>query len=270
MGSFAYGQDQDFIIFPHQLHLEDLELVCDLCHEGVSGSVSLATRLLPEKDLCLDCHDGDTATDECSACHRNEEDPQPYRQLPLRPGPAFSHTFHLTKRPDCTNCHEYVYTDEGGSPPEFWTEENCRSCHGSARPDYHTPDWVSIHGVEVNHLTQQNCNLCHMPAVCDACHQLQQFEPKVHPVSFILSHGFDARSGIIDCVSCHDVLNDCQSCHRQNSVMPMDHNLPGWAGKGFVFEDGGLHSSAALDTPEICVICHHPSSNITCQRCHGE
>jgi len=268
--SLILGQEKDFIIFPHQLHLDDLELECDLCHEDVAESISLTTRLLPEKDICSDCHDDDTATDECSACHKNEEDPQPYRERPFRPGPIFSHSFHLEKRPNCTDCHEYIYTDEGDSPSKVWMEGNCQDCHQSIRPEHHTLNWVSIHGTQVNQTTLQNCNLCHRSTSCDACHQLQQFEPKVHPVAYLLSHGFDARMGVLDCSSCHDVLYDCQNCHRQNSVMPMDHNLLNWVGSEFMLENGGMHSSAALDAPEICQACHNPASENTCLRCHGE
>lgn len=255
---------------PHQFHLEELELECDLCHEEANESVSLDVRILPEKDLCLECHDGDTAPDECSTCHFGDDDPQTYRELLPRSGPFFSHVFHLAKKPNCSDCHDYVYSDEGLAPPVRWSEKRCRECHQSSRPDYHTADWVSVHGIQVNHLTEQKCRVCHEQTFCDQCHQLQQFEPKVHPVSFILNHGFDARSGIMDCSSCHDVVRYCQTCHKQNSVMPMDHNLPDWVGTSIILEDGGLHSSAALDAVDVCQACHNPSSDRTCLRCHGK
>lgn len=267
--SFICGQERDHIIFPHRLHLEVLELECDGCHEGVEKASSLAVRLLPPQDFCLECHDGEVAPDECSACHSNPEEPQTYAEVPLRPGPSFSHIFHLSKRPDCADCHEYVFYDDGLAPPTLWRGQDCRGCHEKSPPGSHTSDWTWLHGMEVSHLTEENCMLCHSQVSCDACHQLQQFEPKVHPASYLLSHGFDARSGITDCVSCHQVQTDCQGCHRDLQIMPMDHNLPGWAGPEFVFDEGGLHAQAALDAPEVCIACHEPASG-TCQRCHGE
>lgn len=261
------AQERDRIIFPHQLHVEEMELECTQCHEGVEESVSLDIRLLPEEESCLECHDGDLATDECSACHADPENPMTYRERPSRSGPVFSHLFHLAKRPDCSDCHGTIYADDGLAALPVWEEAGCRSCHSSVRPDNHMADWMWVHGSRVNPVTEENCMLCHTQASCDDCHQLQQFEANIHPVSYLFNHGFDARSGITDCSTCHEIRTYCQDCHRQNPVMPMDHNLSDWVGLPGIVEDGGRHAAAALDEPEVCLACHEPETG-TCLRCH--
>ncbi|MFQ6675661.1 MAG: cytochrome c3 family protein [Fidelibacterota bacterium] len=266
---FLTAQERDHIVFPHEPHVEEMELECLQCHEGVEESVSLDVRLLPDEESCLECHDGDVATDECSACHANAENPMTYREHPMRTGPPFSHAFHLTQRPDCALCHAHILEDDGLALPTVWEERDCRACHSHVRPDDHGMDWTSIHGSQVSPVTEETCMLCHTQASCDDCHQLQQFETKIHPVSYLLNHGFDARSGVADCSVCHDIRTYCRDCHRQESLMPIDHNLPDWARLPGVRADGGMHAEAALDAPEVCLVCHEPQSS-TCLRCHGE
>lgn len=262
------GQDPDYIMFPHTLHVDEMEIECGECHDGVNMSNSLTTRLLPSKDFCLDCHDGDIATEDCEACHSNPDEPSTYRKLPVRPGPSFSHVLHLNKVSDCLECHGYISYDDGFAPPILWRGQDCRACHEELPPESHTLDWITSHGSEVNLVTVETCNLCHAEPTCDACHQLQQFEPKVHPLAYIQSHGFDARSGITECSSCHEIVTDCRSCHNQQQVMPMDHNLAGWVSLPG-FGDGGLHAMDALEMPDVCIACHEPETG-TCQRCHAE
>lgn len=262
------GEEPDYIVFPHQLHVEEMELDCDQCHEGISSSLSLTTRLLPDKDTCLDCHDGDTATDECFACHNNTDDPGTYGGLYKRAGPTFSHLLHLAKESDCLDCHAHISYDDGLAPPSLWRGDDCRACHEKTPPDNHTLDWSRIHGLTVNSITEQNCVLCHSQVTCDNCHQLQQFEPKVHSVSYILSHGFDARAAVTDCSTCHHIGDDCRQCHRQNHIWPMDHNLANWVQLPSLGERGGLHSEEAMSEPEVCIACHEPAAE-ACTGCHG-
>lgn len=253
----------DYIMFPHLLHVEDMGLACDECHGTVADATDLTVRLLPEKDSCLECHDGDFATDECDACHADMDEPLPfYDSQPLH-FVDFSHQYHLTAGRGCEACHPGVAEDDGSALPRIWNESNCQACHSSSRPASHTTEWSWLHGIELTHANQASCNTCHEQATCDACHLVQEVEPKVHPAGFILQHGFAARAGNEDCSTCHSLINDCRSCHRANQVMPMDHNLPDW-----VSLDGGLHDDAAMDEADICATCHQPASDPGCARCH--
>ncbi|MEE8335322.1 MAG: cytochrome c3 family protein, partial [Candidatus Neomarinimicrobiota bacterium] len=55
------GTENDIIKFSHEYHLEEQELECDVCHESVFSSSDVFQSNFPEKDICNDCHDGDTA-----------------------------------------------------------------------------------------------------------------------------------------------------------------------------------------------------------------
>ncbi len=254
---------QDYIMFPHQFHIEDMDLSCEECHDAVTEAVDLTVRLLPEKDDCLSCHDDDTATEECEACHADTDDPLPFSESHPQSGLDFSHQYHLGKKIICEQCHTKIAEDDGSTRPETWQQADCQSCHARTKPNFHTVEWPWLHGSEVTHTTQSSCNTCHAQASCDACHQVQEVEPKVHPAGFILSHGFEAFAGLADCAVCHNNIIDCKSCHDQNLIMPIDHNFPDWAN-----QSGGLHTENAMDDPEICLVCHQPASDQTCTRCH--
>lgn len=254
---------QDNIIFPHQFHIEDVELECSMCHSGIEQSTSLEVRFLPEMETCTECHE---IEDDCSLCHTNPEEPLPTADSYPASGMEFSHSFHLTKKKDCSACHGYIYEDDGSGLPKSWKENDCRECHIHSHPESHTLDWTKLHGAEVNIATKSNCGLCHTETSCDQCHQLQEFEPENHPSDYLMTHGFDFRSGITDCSTCHDLTYDCRSCHEVEVVMPMDHNMPDWAGE--FLDDGGMHSDAAMDEPETCQVCHEPAVDNTCLRCH--
>ncbi len=52
----ALADDPDRIIFPHDVHFEN-EVECATCHEGAADSQAASDRLLPDMDVCADCHD---------------------------------------------------------------------------------------------------------------------------------------------------------------------------------------------------------------------
>ncbi len=242
----GFAQDSDILPFPHQLHIEDLELTCEVCHSAVEESNSLEARLLPDGETCADCH-GETVPFNISELFTTD----------------FSHQIH-TEPFECQTCHAEITDDS--IPFKTWSSSDCQNCHSKVTPEYHTLEWSSLHGLELNANTEKQCQLCHQKETCDQCHQLQQFTQKVHIDGFILSHAFDARSGILDCSNCHELVQDCYTCHVQNQVMPMNHNFPNWVGKNIV--GGGLHSSLALDEPEVCQTCHLPATDRNCLKCH--
>jgi hypothetical protein len=243
---YILAQDADVSSFPHQLHIEDVELSCEDCHGDVSSSTSLDTRLLPDENFCADCHG---------------------EAMPVYPAKLlaadFSHQLH-TKSFECQDCHSQILDDT--EPTVNWTSTTCQNCHASISPANHDLEWASLHGLELNSGTDTNCQLCHKQETCEQCHQLQQFTPKVHMDGFVLSHAFEARAGILECYSCHEMVQDCYTCHMQNQVMPMNHNFPNWVGVKLI--GGGLHSTLALDEPEVCQTCHLPATDPNCLKCH--
>ncbi len=264
--SLIWAQESDQIPFPHDFHVQDAEIECLTCHENANESESVLNQsLLPTMETCSDCHDTE---DDCSVCHTNPDDPLPLEASRPPYTQDFSHQYHLARIPDCLTCHEYILDDNGEQPGKLWTLDDCRGCHQQKKPEFHTLDWRQNHGLGMNLASQERCQVCHTPESCDQCHQLQPFEQKIHQGDYIQRHGFEARTGVTDCGSCHDVEQTCYTCHRQRLIMPLDHSFPSWVNE--ISGDGGHHGEAAMDSPEICQVCHLLDQDATCFRCHEE
>ncbi|TYO96637.1 c(7)-type cytochrome triheme protein [Geothermobacter ehrlichii] len=79
-GDIHFKQPVTGVLFSHALHVEELGLECDSCHEGLfafeagvaeaNGDFTMAS--LAEGNYCGACHDGDTAFSSetrCAVCH---------------------------------------------------------------------------------------------------------------------------------------------------------------------------------------------------------
>jgi len=273
---------KDKIRFSHEFHLEEQELECDVCHESVFESTHVFQSNLPEKDVCSDCHDGDTAPEDCSFCHSSAENPA---ALPVKiiPQLIFSHKFHLDQDIDCESCHTDIaetnltLKSKAIEMPlcmtchaEPKTNKDCFTCHESLfgkKPETHLFAWKETHGMEVSNGKDNNCFQCHQQNSCDDCHLKQQFDKKIHPPEFDYTHGQEFLSFSTDCATCHEMPQFCSSCHEQMSILPFSHGA-GWVLSGT--DDGGLHGQEALLNPDYCQLCHvEPQNNQTCERCHN-
>jgi len=262
--SILFAEDRDIILFPHQFHVEEEELACSDCHEGIEQSNEINDHaFLPSKDVCAECHE-DAIDEECSLCHTNEDDPSTYPMVVKRSGPDFSHEFHLQSKQDCFICHKNIETDEAEDERKLWTDSDCSACHTKSIPKSHDLAWIELHGMNMNPASGEACHLCHTESSCDQCHQLQQYAPKSHPPDYLLAHGQDVRFGLKDCSTCHDMTDDCLRCHTEQNVMPMDHNYYNWA-----TAEGGIHLDAAMTEIDVCQACH-VYDDPTCYRCHQE
>jgi len=262
---FVFGQDKDRILFQHSLHVDDMELSCDECHASVNEADGSSWSIFPKMDLCLECHDGDTADDACEYCHSNPASPLPISEKWKNSGLGFSHTTHLSEIDDCSKCHSYIYHDDEIGYPNIWNESDCLECHQNLEsgPQNHNLAWMDIHGSEMNSGTENNCALCHTNNSCEVCHHLQQFTPETHPVDYMFTHGFEAKAGVMECSTCHELIEDCYSCHVENQIMPMNHNFHNW-----VSTSGGLHGEFAGSEAELCATCHLPEKDSSCFKCH--
>ena len=256
------AQAQNNILFPHQLHIDDVELSCEECHNGVAETDGKTWDILPKMDFCGECHD---IEDDCSYCHADGSNPQSYNKYWKSSGLDFSHKLHLNKYDDCYKCHDYIAEDDGTDDSYLWNMTDCQACHMDLEeePSSHDLAWKQLHGSEINSSTSGNCALCHTNNSCEECHQLQEFEPNVHPSDYILSHSFDAKIGVMECSTCHEIVEDCYSCHVTNQIMPMNHNFHNW-----VSAEGGIHIDFAESEAELCATCHIPSEDGTCLKCH--
>ncbi len=173
------------IKFSHQLHVGDVEVACEDCHTGVLESTSLSDRLLPEKDVCADCHDTDD-DDNCETCHYEDV----YEPLVrMESALYFSHSQHLGDDANCEFCHQgfsevdYSSELENSNPPM----STCYQCHN-------------------NQSLASN--------VCESCHKTTaDLVPDTHQrLGFLDNHKITALQANADCAMCHD-NNFCESCH---------------------------------------------------------
>ncbi len=271
----------DRIIFPHSFHIKDVGVECTDCHAAVTTSTALSHNILPDMDFCLDCHDGDTAPEECELCHTQPDDPGTYGWAPTA-GLQFPHSTHLANGVACEKCHLGKAGAEALAPrmlPAMGlcmdchntpiTDSGCLICHASLegkRPANHAPDWREVHGLWAGGAGNNDCAMCHQETDCEACHAQAQLEKQVHPANYGFLHAGDFLSFEKECSTCHQQPRECMSCHLARAVMPLSHNSWGWV--NVTPGDGGFHAEEALDKPDYCLVCHDPGTDYTCQKCH--
>lgn len=231
--------------FNHALHLSDkVGADCSTCH-GDMNRVRLATVMqLPDEATCLTCHDGDKATDRCSACHLSDAS----GRLSTRPldSELLGHT-RLMPRDDSQ-----------------WL--------GAA----HDLNFVQDHAM-VAKSSPKLCQACHDDDDCLDCHTGSLRPMRIHAADYLSTHGLDARSGRIDCQSCHRSQSDCLACHERlglSSDRGSSESAFG-VGSGLSFHPAGwsdglggrqAHAFAAQRNLRACVSCHEEDS---CLACHA-
>lgn len=134
---------------PHRAHIEILKIDCVECHHYVTHQTSSEGKHTPPMSGCLQCHDGRTARDDCSACHTDKAAPKSHAA-----GDWLVVHARDADDPACTRCHR-------------WTERWCADCH-SQRPKSHTKDWRGVHGLRV--ARHRGCEACHTGSFCERCH----------------------------------------------------------------------------------------------------
>lgn len=168
-------------------HAEPLEagLSCDTCHVAVAHERETASRSTIMTQ-CLSCHDGATASAECSTCHVGD------------PGdsPIYDRIYTTTElpRPTCGGCH---------------SEESCDECHGTRMP--HSQAFIDgEHARDAGFHHKEVCWNCHAKTECGACHG--DFD-KSHPPNFFQTHKTLSREAT--CSTCHRNHEGpfCDRCH---------------------------------------------------------
>ncbi len=194
---YAVGE----VIFSHETH----EFVdCATCHFGTTEPGVVSAVKLPSMALCFDCHEGDTASDECITCHlENREGRKPR----FHDGQWVHHHKMMAEeeRYKCALCHE---------------EESCEGCHATRMPVSHTPRWMrSTHGRMAAH-EREDCATCHRSSFCENCHS--QPPPDHTPIFMgIIDPGGGIRAGHRQaallrgrsCLTCHSFEQACKKCH---------------------------------------------------------
>jgi hypothetical protein len=139
------------LLIPHRAHVEVLDMQCVTCHEKLVHSMNRHGFNKPEMELCLTCHDGDTASDACADCHTRKNTPESHAQadwLAVHGSAAES--------AECGGCHD-------------WTPDYCAECH-EKRPASHVGNWKTDHA-ESARLRGEGCVVCHGgEEFCAKCH----------------------------------------------------------------------------------------------------
>jgi len=216
--------------FDHEAHngyLDDLD--CSTCH------VDDAFSIVPEKSVCLECHDqafADDVTYPALTSHK--------------PTWAFNHRLSAkTEANNCESCHAQDFCLEchkSGFADEMGTLENNMA-------NIHRSEFAVSHPIAAR-TDQQLCSSCHENKFCVECHQ--QFLPGDLAIQ---SHRRGFRDGTTNPL--HEGYDDtqCITCHTSGSVLP---SSSGWSAS---------HAREARKNLATCQSCH-PDGDL-CLRCHS-
>lgn len=140
------------LLIPHRAHVEVLLMECTACHSDLVHSLNKRGFNRPEMESCLEqCHDGDTAVNECVKCHTRKQTPGSHEKtdwLQIHGAAAATE--------DCGQCHD-------------WTPGYCAECH-EKRPASHAGNWKKGHA-EPAKKRGDGCLVCHGgEEFCKQCH----------------------------------------------------------------------------------------------------
>lgn len=184
--------------FSHKLHLE-LKLDCVTCHTAAPGSTKPSENLLPEKKICLGCH----------------QDAQ-ISVPPVSRVSVFSHRQHLKMGNLSPVIAEAIdkktYLQPAGDIRRHLNTENpCEACHRGLEESER---------VTATAMPQMaDCIVCHTeidnPFSCEKCHAKEApLKPASHVEGFMSLHtSGKANLDKASCVICHGPSFRCLGCH---------------------------------------------------------
>ncbi|MBI1356022.1 MAG: hypothetical protein GC160_16905 [Acidobacteria bacterium] len=196
--------------FSHQLHLGKVGLQCNVCHASVAGSDAATDNNLPQAQLCLVCHNGETAP-KVDVAPLEDRTPAP-RSF------SFSHQQHLELGNVAAKLAEAI--DNGaylGPVPDIRAqldaEGACVGCHRGMEQSTAVDA-----SVDLPHMA--DCLVCHdqidNPFTCETCHAPDfPIKPENHTREFIDAHstGVLTAEQKLTCQPCHGRNFRCMGCH---------------------------------------------------------
>lgn len=247
--------DRD-ILFNHEVHLED-GLSCEKCHDDIAKAEESSDAYMPDKPLCMSCHDGKTASEDCAICHGDRislADIHP-AEWPHQHG-----EFVVAQESWCATCHQ--------------TTNFCIDCHrgDNLTGNIHDLNYIFTHGLDVEN-KRHDCAVCHDKATfCTDCHNSASRMPLNHSrAGWTTGHGVIAQRDIENCAACHDNADPTcarAGCHSDydglRGTNPPIHRLSG----GQLDGHGPWHD----DDRYYCFQCHtntRVAGRGFCGYCHG-
>ena len=223
--------------FDHRAHLEEYVpgTECITCH------LPDAPSIVPEKKVCLDCHEQDVADATGLGAIKTHGPVWALNHRSEAKGNAID-CAACHQQDFCLECHKSGFADEQGS-----FSNNMINVHSS---DFHITHPIAAR------TDQQLCSSCHEPQFCNECHSEFRFRTgrasgPSHRRVFDLG-----LNGNIDAIHAGmDASVNCDACHDPQSVSPS-------------FHDWSLgHAREARRSLATCQACH-PAGDV-CLRCHS-
>ena len=253
--------------FDHAMHVDEMGLDCDFCHDTAADSTTSKDRLIPEEPICLGCHEAGVAADEgeasgeCSTCHRSYTpqypegadrsdtgtalNPPPHMVVPT-PHIKMNHKVHIDKGISCETCHREVpgitlATRENALP----VMGTCLTCHD-------------------NKAAPMDCVTCHQEkpnGKIETEYATGKLKPSgryfgdTHDMNFYKDHSSLARAREGYCLNCH-AKQECVDCHAGN-LRPGRVHPANWILIHPVRTRGNdLNCSSCHRSQTFCVSCH--------------
>jgi hypothetical protein len=265
--------------FDHRAHLEEYipGTSCDTCH------LADAQTIVPEKKVCLDCHDEEMAKAtklsgtkthgpvwalnhrseakgnaiDCAACHEQDYCLECHKSGFADEQGAFGNNMINVHRSDFHITHPIAARTDPQLCSSCHEPSFCSECHddfrfrtGRASGPSHRRVFTGVLGTGAN-FAQVHANFDIRATACDDCHLLGAAVPDFH--TFAGGHAREARKNLATCQSCHPDGEICINCH-------VSADRGGFAGanphgKGWSDRAGRLKDA---------------SGGKTCKKCHNE
>lgn len=255
--------------FPHDVHVEDEEIECSVCHKGALKEDKAG---MPDLDSCMKCHKGlDAKKPEAKRVSNFDKNgvAQFSNFTHITEDVKFSHKRHVDAKVQCGSCHKGIEKSKKVTAAVRVTMKDCMDCHAKQKvgvrdnakdsclvchtyitrewkPANHQDNWKELHGREAGFVAKgstASCDLCHTQQSCTKCHREEA--PKNHTDYWRLrGHGVMAEMDR-SCKVCH-TEDFCVRCHR--TTAPQNHR-------------GDFETNH-------CTSCHFPLRDNTCFVCH--
>lgn len=244
----ALSQTKSSLNFNHSFHIGKQNKKCEDCHKGL-GDVEYshqAKGLLPAMETCYACHNNKSvATNECKVCHTATANllPKSHQVVDFKR----SHKFQANEaKANCAMCHDNNSCDVCHSTSGIMNETNTKKSF--FRP-YEPSNFVD--GTK------------------------QQVITRAHDLNYRFTHGIDAKTGALECKTCHQNETFCVQCHQNRNsdysmtgIVPFSHTKQNFTTFG-VGSGGGDHAKLAKRDIESCASCHDAQgADPTCITCH--
>lgn len=232
-------------------------------HKAYTWSYAHAAGARAAPQTCASCH---TRT-SCTSCHTGKMGRDVIDQLPEpKPGRAPGVVLiHAGQRAAPPAAGPAMLAARSAPAPAAGPvllasgRDSVRSAVVHVHPD----------GFATNHKTvaasgQLNCQGCHQPRDCTACHDGVSTRGNYHPADFMARHATSAYAQEQNCSTCHRVETFCRSCHQKSGIA----NTGGVRGTAHTGQPLWLlqHGQAARQGLASCTACHQQRD---CLRCHS-